>query len=207
VAEQCRSDLKIGQFVPTARGMVSLRTAHTLRCDAVAASAAGMAVVDIAAHVRPGNSIECNRNLAVQRAMNAGCTHLEMLDDDVSLDWGESFLIGALRIIDSFGAVAAAGVVPVHGGRAGKLNVIPPPNGDVLYSAEAVSAAAIVLDLHSLHALCWPRKTPYFAREYNPAMTATTLDEGYFFSRHVRECGGKVVACVAGFLHGPPTGR
>lgn len=185
--------IRVGLYTPTPDGWVSQRTAHTTQCDARWCDAHGYGVVDMTELVAPGNSIEVGRNVAVQRAITAGCTHLRMLDADVWRPWGESTLSPLLDAAHEYGAVASGFVVEVHGGRPGKLNVIELPEGGH-GPVRAVSAAAMLVDLRRLQALPWGAE-PHFMRRFNPAATSCVLDEGFWFCLRARELGGIVVVC------------
>lgn len=194
--------MKVGLYTPTPKGLLSQRTAHTNLWDTWWCRAYDHSWVDLSRFVVPGNSIEVGRNLAIQRAAAEGCTHVRMLDADVYCPW-ETALLGALTsAMAESEAVAGGAVVPVHGGKAGKLNVFPVEHRVVGYECQYVSAAAMLIDLKALACLDWPAKTPFFARQYNAPMTLCTLDEGYFFSQHIRACGGKVVAINVPIQHG-----
>lgn len=196
--------IRIGLYTPTPKGWVSQRTAHTTLQDSWWCMRHAYETIDMAAHVAPGNSIEVGRNTAVARAITAGCTHLRMLDADVSAPWGESLLAQLWRGLHEHEATAAGALVEVHGGKAGKLNAYPVVESPA-YVAQYVSAAAMLIDLRRLGA--WPAKQPYFARGYNAAMTQCLRDEGYAFSQGIRALGGTVVACKVPTHHASPSGR
>lgn len=192
--------MRVALYTPTPKGWVSQRTANTTLMDAAWCREQGYECIDMAEHVRPGNSIEVGRNVAVQRAFNLDCTHLRMLDADVSRPWGQPLLPHLFAAMDATGAVPAAAVVDVHGGRPGKLNVRP-ASDEPVFEPDVVSAAAMLIDLNALLRAPWPAKTPHFARQYNPGMTHCTMDEGYFFSGTLRDIGVMVVACNVRMRH------
>ncbi len=193
--------MKVGLYTPTPKGWLSQRTAHTTAHDVAYVESMNWEWLDIATLVRPGNSIEVGRNLATVRAAEAGCTHLRMLDADVHCPWGDG-IVGELHDAMSVtGGVAVGAVVPVHGGKPGKLNVFPVEQSHI-YECQYVSAAAMLIDLKALARLDWPARNPWFAREFNATMTLCTLDEGYFFSQHIRACGGIVLAINVPIQHG-----
>lgn len=194
--------IRVGLYTPTPKGWISQRTANTTLADARWCAGQGYETLDMSAIVEPGNSIEVGRNTAVLRAAAADCTHLRMIDADTSCGWDESLIAQLWGPMQKHGAVACAATVEVHGGRAGKSNVVPVQRG--AYIAQYVSAAAILLDLGRLRALPWPARTPHFWRLYNDAATQQTLDEGFWFCQHLRACGGTVVACSVKTWHSPP---
>lgn len=192
---------RVGLYVPTADGYQSDGTAHTTAQDVAWCVSHGLEWLDVRSLVRAGNSIEVGRNQAVLRAWDAGCTHLRMLDSDVWCPWEQS-LVGQLwtQLADP-DVLAAAAVVPVRGGKEGKLNVRPVSEAPA-YVAQYVSAAAMLIDLQRLAQTPWPAKSPFFRREFNPSMTTCTLDEGYFFSQHAIAGGLKMIACNVDISHG-----
>jgi hypothetical protein len=185
----------IGFFTPTLRGEVWLLNRATVMLDVVWAAAADLRVVDMSRYVSPSNSIECSRNLAIERAVNEGCAYLYMLDSNVASESHINSPLAELFLAMQYPcncAVAAGAVVPVNGGKAGKINATGIAQ-DEARDVEYVSAAMMLIDLQALLEL-GKSEGPWFKRVHNPGWTQTTVDEGFFFSHQIRDLGGRVIA-------------
>jgi len=186
--------VRVALYTPTPKGWVSQRAADTTLADAAWLLDGGHEYVNMAQHVCPGNSIEVGRNTAIQRAWNLDCTHIRMLDADVSRPWGEPLISHLFAAAEHCGAAVSAAAVEVHGGRKGKSNIWP-ASDEPYWEARQATAAAMLIDLHVLMDLDWPKRTPYFLREYNSYMTHCVTDEGYFFTSILHDMGVIVAAC------------
>lgn len=189
----------IGFFTPTLRGEVWMRHRAAVMLDVAWAVTHDYKVVDMSRYVRPSNSIECSRNIAIERSINEGCDYLYMLDSDVATESHAMSpleeLFSALVIVTADGkgdATAAGAVVPVNGGKSGKINatgIMP----EEIKQVEYVSAAMMLINLKGLQGL-GKQDGPWFKRVHNSGWTVTTVDEGFFFSHQIRDLGGRVVA-------------